>query len=285
MAREQQRESATSSGSTTGNGGTETGYRAETRQSRQGNGGSQALERSARHGALQQATRGWPGLLGRGIPASPWELVRRMSDEMNQLFESLGGTGAGPAGLDRRRGAGESPLLIPRTEVVQQPDALLIRVEMPGMAADEIEITVENGVLTVAGERRQEDREEGDGFVRSELVYGTFFRTIPLPDGADEDNIIAVVRNGVLEITVPISKQEQGKRVNVQAGDTAGSARSALGQGGTGESSTAPGSSSAGGGTGAASGSGTESSRGGSSRSGSATSGSGTSGAGSSRGE
>jgi HSP20 family protein len=251
MAREQQ---------LTGNGGGEAGYNPETRQSRQGNGGSRAVERSGRGGALQ--ARGLPGLLGGGIPASPWELVRRMSDEMNQLFESLGGTTAGPTGAERRRTSGSIPLLVPRTEVIRQPDALLVRVEMPGLAADEIDVTVEDGVLTIAGERRQEDREEGDGFIRSELVYGTFFRTIPLPDGADEDNIIAVVRNGVLEITVPIAEQQQGRRVNVQAGEGAESTR--------------------GGGTGGTGSSGAESSTAGSSTTGSGTSGSGTSGSSSS---
>jgi HSP20 family protein len=141
-----------------------------------------------------------------------------MTDEMNQLFESLGGTGAGPVGAvpDRRQTAGAAPLLVPRTEVIQQPDALLVRVDLPGLAADEIDVTVEDGLLTIAGERRQEDVQKGEGFIRSELTYGTFLRTIPLPDGADEDNVQAVVRNGVLEVRIPIEKREQGRRVNVQ---------------------------------------------------------------------
>jgi HSP20 family protein len=99
---------------------------------------------------------------------------------------------------------------------MQQPEALLVRVDLPGLAADEIDVTVEDGLLTVDAERRQEDVEEGEGFIRSELTYGTFFRTIQLPDGADEENIEAVVRNGVLEIRVPIEKRAQGRRVNVQ---------------------------------------------------------------------
>ena len=208
-------ESSATSGQ--GNGGSKE-YRPGTRQSKQGNGQSRQLEHTGGRGGLQ-ATRGWPGLLGGGIPASPWELVRRMSEEVNQLFESLGGTGAGPAGMvpDRRQTAGTAPLLVPRTEVMQQPDALLVRVDLPGLAADEIDVTVEDGLLTIAAERRQEDVKEGEGFIRSELTYGTFFRTIQLPDGAGEENIEAVVRNGVLEIRVPIEKRVQGRRVNVQA--------------------------------------------------------------------
>jgi len=262
MAREQQRESGTSTETTSGNGGSETGYTPENRQSRQGNGGSRAMEHTGRRGGALQATRGWPGLLGGGIPSNPWELVRRMSEEMNQLFESLGGTSAAPSGLDRRQTMGTPTLMVPRTEVIQQPDALLVRVEMPGLAADEIDVTVEDGVLTIAGERTQEDRQEGEGFVRSELVYGTFFRSIPLPDGADEDNIVAIVRNGVLEITIPITHHEQGRRVNVQAGEGAEATRGEPGRSGSAEAST-----------------------GGSSSSGSSTSGSGSGSSTSSRGE
>jgi HSP20 family protein len=75
---------------------------------------------------------------------------------------------------------------------------------------------VDHGVLTISGERRQENREEGDGFIRSELSYGSFFRTVPLPEGADESRVSAVFRNGVLEITIPVSGQQQGRRVTVR---------------------------------------------------------------------
>lgn len=199
-----------------GNGGS-TQYQTETRESRQGSAPGRQLEHTGRKGGLQ-TTRGWPGLLGGGISASPWELVRRMTEEMNQLFESLGGTGAGAGRRvpDRRQTSGMAPLLVPRTEVMQRPDALLVRVDLPGLAADEIDVTVEDGLLTIAAERQREDVQEGEGFIRSELTYGTFFRTIQLPPGADEENIEAVVQNGVLEVRIPIEQREQGRRVDVQ---------------------------------------------------------------------
>jgi HSP20 family protein len=223
-----------------GNGGA-TEYRSETRQSREGNGPGRQLEHTGRKGGMQ-TTRGWPGLFGGGMPASPWELVRRMSEEMNQLFESLGGTGAGPGTVpDRRQTSGTAPLLVPRTEVIQQPDALLVRVDLPGLAADEIDVTVEDGLLTIAAERRQEDVQEDEGFIRSELTYGTFFRTIQLPEGADEENIEAVVRNGVLEIRIPIEQREQGRRVNVQADQPdRGATRSDRGEAQSGEGEKQP---------------------------------------------
>jgi HSP20 family protein len=177
-----------------------------------------------------------------------------MTEEMNQVFESFGGAGASLAGMlpERRRTAGTAPLLVPRTEVIQQPDALLVRVDMPGLAADEIDVTVEDGLLTITGERREEDREEGKGFIRSEMTYGTFLRTIQLPNGADEDNVEAVVRNGVLEIRVPMQHREQGRRVNVQPDQSGGtpalSGRSAgeASAGATGTGATGAGTSGAG---------------------------------------
>jgi HSP20 family protein len=171
----------------------------------------------------------WPALMG-GLPASPWELMRRMSEEMNQLFQSLGGNGGGLEQLgqttpasNRRSGSGGDldlatpPILVPHIEVQQRRGELVVRADMPGLRPEDINVTVDHGVLTLSGERREEHRDERDGFVRSEVTYGTFFRTIPLPEGADENRVEATFRNGVLEIAIPVSDREQGRRVKVQS--------------------------------------------------------------------
>jgi HSP20 family protein len=75
----------------------------------------------------------------------------------------------------------------------------------------------EDGLLAIAGERQEERKENDQGLVRNELVYGRFYRAIPLPDGADENRVTATFRNGVLEITVPVAEREQGRRVRVQS--------------------------------------------------------------------
>jgi HSP20 family protein len=72
-------------------------------------------------------------------------------------------------------------------------------------------------MLTLSGERQQEEQEERDGFVRTEREYGAFVRTIPLPEGADENRVSAKFNDGVLEITIPVSKREKGRRVEVQS--------------------------------------------------------------------
>ena len=136
----------------------------------------------------QRSLARWPSLLA---GASPWELMRRMSEEMNQL--------------------------VPRIEVEQRGGDLVVRADLPGLKAEDINVTVDRGMLTLSGERRQENREEREGFIRSEVSYGTFYRTIPLPEGADENRVAATFRNGVLEITIPVSEREQGRKVQVQS--------------------------------------------------------------------
>jgi HSP20 family protein len=161
----------------------------------------------------------WPAALLAGSPASPWELMRRMTEEMDQLFESLGGRRATPAG--RQRGGMElgtaAPLLVPHIDVQQRGNELVVKADLPGLRPEDINVAVDRGVLTISGERRQEEREEREGFIRSEISYGSFYRTIPLPDGADEERVAATFRNGVLEVTIPVSERQQGRRVQVKS--------------------------------------------------------------------
>lgn len=184
-----------------------------------------------RRGAFRPALPGWPSIFRGGMPASPWALMMRMSEEMNQLMESLGASGAGVAspaqaasaatGQQRAAAAGTDlttpTMWVPQIEVLQRPGELKVRADLPGLKPDDINVTVEDRLLTISGERRQEQREEHEGFVRAERIYGTFYRTIPLPDGADENNVSATFRNGVLEITVPVAEQERGRQVKVQS--------------------------------------------------------------------
>lgn len=204
-----------------------------------GTGGATAVQerprggRAARRGGVGPAALGGTGLMRPGIPPSPWELMGRMSEELTQLFQSIGGAGTaaarGQTGITsaaRARDTGTDAalaapvLLIPQIEVTQRPGALVVRADLPGLNADEIDVSVENGMLVISGERRQERRDEDEGFVRTEVLYGTFYRAIPLPEGADEDNIAAAFRNGVLEVTVPVAERDASRRVQVR--DTEG---------------------------------------------------------------
>jgi len=169
---------------------------------REGNGGS-------RNPARGTPSR-WAGALA-GVPASPWELMQRMSEEMNQLFDALGGSRSTPAA------GATGVLVVPNIEVERRDNDLIVRADLPGLGADDVNVTVDRGQLIISGERRQEQREDREGVIRSEVIYGTFYRTIPLPDGADESRVAATFRNGVLEITIPVTEREQGRRVQVES--------------------------------------------------------------------
>jgi HSP20 family protein len=168
-------------------------------------------------------------LFNRGGLVTPWELMRRMNAELDRLVEAVDTQRSGGSAVSRgstsqnlanaSRGGDELTRVdwVPRIEVLQRAGAMVVRAELPGLKPDEIVVNVDNGVLSIWGERHQEQRVEEDGVIRTERAYGTFFRTIPLPDGADEEHVAATFREGVLELTIPVSQRERGRRIEVRS--------------------------------------------------------------------
>jgi len=105
---------------------------------------------------------------------------------------------------------------IPRIDVYNDEAMLKIRAEIPGVASDDIDITVEDGALTLSGTRSFETVDQGDGYYRKELVEGVFKRTVFLPDSADVDAIEAKADAGILEVTIPTKPEALPKKVSVQ---------------------------------------------------------------------
>jgi HSP20 family protein len=93
---------------------------------------------------------------------------------------------------------------------------------MPGVKQDDVKVEVLNNVLTISGERRQEREEDSEGIHRMERSYGSFSRSIPVPDGADLDKARANFQNGVLELAIPLPNSKQmSKQIPIQAGGSA----------------------------------------------------------------
>lgn len=157
-----------------------------------------------------------PNLLSGAFISNPFGFMRRMSEEMNRIFESagMGGTLAPFTGGEQ---AGMATWM-PQVEVQQKGNEFVVRADLPGLKRDDVSIEVEDGVLTLSGERRQESREEREGFYRSERSYGSFYRSIPLPEGINEDAISATFGDGVLEVRVPVpaQKQRRGRKVEIK---------------------------------------------------------------------
>jgi len=139
----------------------------------------------------------------------PWSLVNRLQGDLDRL------AGQSPRFLDDDT-AGATTDWVPAVDIKEEDARFLIEADVPGVRPDDIEITMENGVLTLRGKRASESRTERDGYRRVERVTGRFFRRFTLPDTADAEAIEAKFNNGVLEVSIPKLPKVQPRRINVQ---------------------------------------------------------------------
>jgi HSP20 family protein len=169
-----------------------------------------------------------------GLPRNnPFALMRRLTEEMEDMIAEFN--------LGRRFGSPflrgeifrpgftwlEEPLFLtegaelvnlwsPQVEVFQRKNQLVVRADLPGIKKEDVKIEIKDNLLAIYGERKQESEEKGEGFYRSELSYGNFYREIPLPKGAKTDNAKASFKDGVLEVAIEIPKlAEAGKRLEI----------------------------------------------------------------------
>ncbi|GLS63464.1 heat-shock protein Hsp20 [Methylobacterium oxalidis] len=146
----------------------------------------------------------------RDEPASPFLTLHR---EMNRLFDDVfSGLGGGMPGL-ATRGLGW-----PSVELVETEQGLRVSAELPGLDEKDVELTIDDGVLTLRGEKRAETTDTQRGY--SERSYGRFERVLALPFAVEEDKVEATFRNGVLSVTLPRSAKapERGRRIAINGG-------------------------------------------------------------------
>lgn len=141
---------------------------------------------------------------------SPWSRLDRLFDEWMRT-------------MPMRRLLGEAPGdEVIRVDEYRDDDTQVIRAELPGIDPDkDVEISVSSGMLRISAERRVEEKTEKKGFTRHEMRYGSFTRTLPLAEGATEDDIKADYKDGVLEIRVPVAQpgvRTEPKKVPVSHG-------------------------------------------------------------------
>ncbi|MBW3551329.1 MAG: Hsp20/alpha crystallin family protein [Proteobacteria bacterium] len=104
---------------------------------------------------------------------------------------------------------------VPRVDVKEEGERFVLYADLPGIDPDQIELSMDKGILTIKGERSSETSSETDRFSRIERRYGSFHRRFALPDSADPDGIQAHGRNGVLEITIPKRPESAPRRIQV----------------------------------------------------------------------
>ncbi|MDX1481636.1 MAG: Hsp20/alpha crystallin family protein [Woeseiaceae bacterium] len=106
---------------------------------------------------------------------------------------------------------------MPAVDVVEEQNRFVLRADLPGVSVDDIDLRMENGMLTIAGERARESRDHVDGVQRFERSTGKFFRRFSLPETVDAENISARSNNGILEIVIPKQPEVQARRITVEA--------------------------------------------------------------------
>ncbi|ARI79343.1 HspA [Microcystis aeruginosa PCC 7806SL] len=104
---------------------------------------------------------------------------------------------------------------IPAAEMTETPEAVQLKLEIPGMEAKDLNVEVTADSLTINGERKSEIKTEEEGFTRTEFRYGKFHRVIPLPVQVDNTNVAAEYKDGILNLTLPKAEEEKNKVVKV----------------------------------------------------------------------
>ena len=144
-----------------------------------------------------------------------WEPLRELStlqNEMNRLFNTAFDAPAPANGGTLRR-------WVPPMDLVETDEHFVLRADLPGLAEDAVTIEVEDRVLTIAGERKAEHETSKEGYHRVERAFGSFSRSLTLPEGVNAEAIEASFDRGVLEVRIPKPAQKRPHRVAIQVGD------------------------------------------------------------------
>jgi HSP20 family protein len=148
-----------------------------------------------------------------------WDIreLEEMGDRLNRVFAGLGRpapgrTVAGEAG----REALTVPEWAPVVDITETDDEYLIKAEIPEVKREDVKVSVENGVLTMQGERKQEKEEKGKKFHRVERYYGSFLRTFTVPDNVDDTKVRAEFKDGVLNVHLPKTEKAKPKAIDVK---------------------------------------------------------------------
>ncbi|XTZ09648.1 MAG: Hsp20/alpha crystallin family protein [cyanobacterium endosymbiont of Rhopalodia yunnanensis] len=133
-----------------------------------------------------------------------------LQHQMNRLFDDVFSTNSG------RNLRGSSPF--PLAELSETDEAVLLKLEVPGMKAEELDVQVTKEAVYIKGERKQEVVSEDKGITQSEFRYGRFERALALPSLVDNTNVASEYKEGILKLTIPKAEDERNKLVKVKIG-------------------------------------------------------------------
>jgi HSP20 family protein len=143
------------------------------------------------------------------VTYDPLRELRALQDEVNRVFSTTFGR------------SGETELMrgawSPNVDIFENKDQIVLEVELPGMKPEDVDISIENNVLTIHGERKFEKKDEGDNYHRIERSYGAFTRSFTLPPTVSSDNVDATFENGILRLTLAKREEAKPKKIEIKA--------------------------------------------------------------------
>ena len=144
------------------------------------------------------------------VSYDPWATMNQLQEELNRAFSRVNAA-------DDDNGRVVTSDWAPAVDIEERDDAFVLYADVPGVEPKAIDISMEDGVLTIRGERASVKEEDKGGFKRIERTRGSFYRRFALPDTADAEKVSARGEHGVLEITIPKMEKVQPRRITVQA--------------------------------------------------------------------
>jgi HSP20 family protein len=141
---------------------------------------------------------------------NPFKDVEKARSEMDRLLDTF------LFGRPQRRDFWEEVEWLPAVDMAETKDGIVVDAEIPGMDPKEFDISLSEGTLTIRGEKKQEKEENEENYHLVERKYGTFTRSIPLPQAVESDKISASYKEGILKITLPKSEEAKKKEIKIK---------------------------------------------------------------------
>ncbi|MCP5092091.1 MAG: Hsp20/alpha crystallin family protein [Gammaproteobacteria bacterium] len=138
----------------------------------------------------------------------PWTFVDLLHRDLDRLADRRG------VARDDQSAVAD---WVPAVDILEEDNRFLLRADVPGVVPEDINVSMDSGVLNISGERRAETRDENAGVQRIERATGRFFRHFTLPETADAESISAKCSNGILEVSIPKAPEIQARRITVEA--------------------------------------------------------------------
>jgi HSP20 family protein len=143
----------------------------------------------------------------------PFRELNTLQSEMNRLFNSVFDTPSGGAG-----NGGALRRWMPAMDLVETDDHFVLRADLPGMSEDDVKIELEDNALSISGERKAEHESKNEGYYRVERAFGSFSRSLTLPQGVDPASVAASFDRGVLEVRIPKPEERKPRRIEIGTG-------------------------------------------------------------------